>query len=194
MRILSISVGLAADLTVPYGDGDRIVRSAINKQPVSTLDNPQPVEVRALGLVGDDQVDQTVHGGLQQAVYVYPSEHLPIWQTIRKQAGIDAPMTPGLIGENLLIEGLREEFLYVGDQLLIGDVALAVTKPREPCFKFAARMGFAQAVKMMQQSGFTGWYCQVIRPGSLRAGDSITVAPGSRHVRLTDLRRKPGAR
>ena len=30
-----------------------------------------------LGLVGDEQADLNIHGGLQKAVYAYPSEHLP---------------------------------------------------------------------------------------------------------------------
>ena len=42
--------------------------------------------VGPLGLAGDEQADLSVHGGPGKAVYAYPSEHYPFWQTVRAQA------------------------------------------------------------------------------------------------------------
>jgi len=79
-----------------------------------------PVAVGRLGLAGDEQADLSVHGEISNAVYAYPSEHLPFWQTVRAQAGVAAlgeAIASGLLGENLLLEGLRETELWIGDRL-----------------------------------------------------------------------------
>ena len=54
----------------------------------------------------------SVHGGPSKAVYAYPSEHYPFWQTVRAQAGValwDEPLPPGSLGENLTLAGVRRE-------------------------------------------------------------------------------------
>jgi MOSC domain-containing protein YiiM len=56
-----------------------------------------------------------------------------------------------------------------------------------PCFKFGAALGFAQAVKLMSQSGYCGAYLAVIEPGTVQAGDSVRLAPGPREVNLREL-------
>jgi MOSC domain-containing protein YiiM len=163
----------------------RTVMTAIGKQSVSGA-----VAVNRLGLDGDEQADLTVHGGLSKAVYAYPHEHLAFWQTVRAQAKVslwdDAP-APGLLGENLTIEGLTEDALWIGDQLRLPNCVLAVSEPRFPCFKFNAAMGFAQAGKLMAQSGFCGSYLAVIETGSVCAGDAIELIPGPREVNLREL-------
>ena len=43
-----------------------------------------------------------MHGGLSKAVYAYPSEHYPFWQTVRAQARAaawEAPLPSGFLGE-----------------------------------------------------------------------------------------------
>ncbi len=189
-RVLAVSVGRIA----PLFGADDSVPSAIRKSPVSTLDNPLAVAVKPLGIEGDEQADLRVHGGPNKAVYLYPVEHYPVWQTIRHQAlKVDQPLAYGFMGENLTIEGLRETEVYVGDRLYIGDpasgVVLAITDPRSPCFKFNARMGFKHAAKMMVQSAYTGWYCAVFRPGVVKAGDSILLVEGERAIRIDERHR-----
>jgi MOSC domain-containing protein YiiM len=56
-----------------------------------------------------------------------------------------------------------------------------------PCFKFGAAMGFAQAVKLMAQSGYCGAYLAVIEEGEVAAGDAVTLQPGPREVNLREL-------
>src|SRR5690606_37749501 len=107
------------------------------------------VALASLGLEGDEQVDLSVHGGLDKAVYVYPAEHYPFWQTVRAQAGHTAPLSHGGLGENLTVTGLLEPRVWVGDRLRIGEVELVVTQPRSPCYKFNAHLGFSWAARMM---------------------------------------------
>ena len=163
----------------------RTVLTAIGKQAAQG-----PVPVHRMGLEGDEQADLTVHGGLSKAVYAYPHEHYAFWQTVRAQAKVslwDEPLDPGMLGENLTIQGLTEGGLWIGDQRRLPGCVLAVSEPRFPCFKFNAVMGFAQAGKLMAQSGYCGSYLAVIEPGIVCAGDRIELIPGPREVNLREL-------
>ena len=166
----------------------------INGQPVMTGIFKQPVEssvaVGPMGLAGDEQADPTVHGGLGKAVYAYPCEHYPFWQTVRAQAqvaGWDDALAPGALGENLTLQGLVESEVFIGDVLCFADCELAVSEPRFPCFKFNAAMGFNQAAKLMAQNAWCGFYLAVRVPGSLRAGETFELRPGPREVGIQEL-------
>jgi MOSC domain-containing protein YiiM len=90
--------------------------------------------------------------------------------------------------ENLTVDGVQESGLWVGDQYVQGpDCTLVVSEPRLPCFKFGAAMGFAQAVRLMVQSGWCGAYFAVLQPGTLGAGDTLTCKPGPREVSVAEL-------
>lgn len=181
IRILSVNAAAAGILQI----GVRTVASAIGKRPVAG-----PVAVGRLGLAGDEQADLTVHGGLDKAVYAYPAVHYAFWQTVRAQARVAGPqdmLPPGSMGENLTIEGVDETGLWIGDRLELPGCTLAVSAPRTPCDKFAAVMGFAQAVKLMAQSGYCGAYLLVIEPGQVGAGDQAMLRPGPREVNVREL-------
>jgi MOSC domain-containing protein YiiM len=163
----------------------RRVLTAIGKRPVEG-----PVAVGPMGLAGDEQADPSVHGGISKAVYLYPHEHYAFWQRVRAQAQVslwDEPLPPGSLGENLTVQGLTEDQLWVGDRLQLPGCVLAVSEPRFPCFKFSAAMGFEQAGKLMVQSGWCGSYLAVIEPGQATAGDPITLIPGPREVSVREL-------
>lgn len=183
MKVISVNRGSVTRLQVEQSGTLHRIASAIHKHPVGGS-----VEVRKLGLEGDEQADLTVHGGLDKAVYAYPAEHYAFWEEQRAAALKHADSLPfGAMGENLTLEGLLEQDLWIGDRLAIGTVVLAVTEPRRPCFKFAARMGFSHAVKMMVQSGFTGFYLRVLQTGTLQSGDAISLTPGPRAVALAQI-------
>lgn len=189
MELITISAGITAPLFFQKSGQPDSAMSAIRKLPVSTAANPQPCQVRPMGLVGDEQADLTVHGGLDKALYLYPAEHYPFWQTVCQQAKVsglssEAPFAHGKMGENLTIKGILESRIWIGDQLQMGSAVLRVESPRNPCFKFNIAMGFTHAVKMMIQSGFCGFYCSVIQPGILTAGDKITILAGSRTLSI----------
>ena len=181
MKILSVCVA-RSELHLIQGQK---VATAIGKKSVAG-----PVTVGPVGLDGDEQADLSVHGGLSKAIYAYPVAHYPFWQGVRGQAsvaGADQALPHGFLGENLTIEGLFEEKLWIGDRLRLPGCVLAVSEPRQPCFKFNHVMGFPQASKMMAESGYCGSYLAVIEPGSLRAGDEIELLPGPREVNLREL-------
>ncbi len=180
MRLLSVQCGQAR----PVQAGERRILTAIHKTALSAA-----VAVHKLGLEGDEQADLSVHGGLEKAVYAYPSEHYPFWQALRAQAGlaqIDTGLAYGSLGENLTLEGLLEHQVWVGDVLAFPDCSLRVTQPREPCFKFNLALGVNTAVRQMARSGACGFYLSVERPGSLQAGQSFQLLAGPRRVSIPE--------
>lgn len=185
-QLLSINTARVSPITIE----GRPIMTAIGKRSVSSVAKPDRIEVGALGLSGDEQADPTVHGGRSKAVYAYPHEHYAFWQTVRAQAGQqawDEALPHGMLGENLTITGLLEADAHVGDVLQFPDCTLAISEPRQPCYKFAAVMGFNQAVKMMSQSGYCGFYLAVRTPGTIAAGESYELIPGTREVSIAEL-------
>jgi len=181
IRVMSVNVARAEHREI----GGRQVLTAIAKRPVEGA-----VAVRALGLAGDEQADQSVHGGLGKAVYAYPHEHYAFWQVVRAQARVaawDELLPPGSMGENLTLRGLLEGDMWIGDYLRLPRCTLAISEPRQPCFKFNAAMGFSQAAKLMRQSTYCGAYLSVIDPGQIAAGDEAVLVPGPREVNLREL-------
>lgn len=195
-RVLAVNVGTALPLVVAGAGTEAVVMSAIRKHPLSTLHHPIAVGVHRMGLAGDEQVDRTVHGGPGKAVYAYPIEHYSWWNARRREAGVEEaerPLAFGALGENLTTQGLVELSLWVGDRLHIGDVELVVESPRRPCYKLNAVMGYAHAVRQMMQSGYSGVYLSVVRPGVIRAGDTMVLTAGPRQVSIAMVNRRQNA-
>ena len=176
--LVGVQIGQARKVSI----GGRSLLTAIYKSAVE-----EAVPVGPLGLLGDEQADLSVHGGLDKAVYAYPTEHYAFWAQARAQAGnagLDEALVSGAMGENLSLQGLLETDIWLGDTLRFPNCTLRVTQPREPCFKFNAAMGFNQAAKRMAQTGYCGFYLAVDEPGALRAGECFSLVPGTRRLSL----------
>ena len=168
MKLLSVNVGLPREIEWR----GKLVRTSIFKAPV-----PGRVRVAALNLENDEQSDLSVHGGVDKAVYVYPSEHYPFWRG--ELPGVDLPR--GMFGENFTTEGLLEEAVHIGDRLQVGSAEFVVTQPRMPCYKLAIRFGRPDMVKRFLRSGRTGFYLAVLREGEVAVGDSIKLLARDEH-------------
>ena len=191
MKLLSISIGKVVPLFGNHHPDYKSVASAIHKKSISNLQNPITVQINHLGVKGDEQADLSVHGGIEKAIYVYPSEHYAFWnKLLTRETKKPVHLEHGAIGENFTIEGLLETDVFVGDRLFIGDLEFVVVKLREPCFKFNATLGYKGSVKAMLQSGFSGWYLRVLKTGNLSAGASITLIPGVREISIAQQNRK----
>src|SRR5215213_4616075 len=145
MRILSVNVGLPR--AVEWG-GERVI-TGIYKEPVEGR-----VWMGRTNLDGDGQADLTVHGGPSKAVYVYPSEHYPLWRA--ELPGLDLPW--GAFGENLTIAGLSETEVCIGDRFRIGEGEVMVTEPRMPCYKLAGKLARPEIIREFLESGRSGFY------------------------------------
>lgn len=158
--VISVQVGRGAPL------GPEEIMSGFVKTPVQG-----GVLVGRLGLDGDEQVDLSVHGGPDKAVYAYASRHYPVWRAqFPRHAGL---LVPGGLGENLTVDACDETDVCINDVVSVGTVMLQVTQPRQPCFKFALRFEDVAMPRAMLQNGFSGWYYRVLEPGTLAAGATI---------------------
>ncbi|MEM7410365.1 MAG: MOSC domain-containing protein [Myxococcota bacterium] len=160
MRILSVNVGLPRDVSWR----GKTVRTGIFKQAVSGA-----VRVERVHLEGDGQADLEVHGGVDKAVYAYPSAHYAHWS---EWLG-EAELAWGAFGENLTLEGALEDEVNLGDRFRAGTALLEVTQPRIPCHKLGLRHGRPDLPKAFLQSGRSGFYLRVLEPGRVEAGDAF---------------------
>jgi MOSC domain-containing protein YiiM len=165
IELASVNVGVPSLLAQTRGEH---VWSGIVKLPVE----PEAVLwLSAINLAGDGQADLSVHGGVDKAVYAYPSEHLEPWAE-----ELETDLGPAPFGENLSTIGARESQVRIGDVWTWGDATLQVCQPRWPCFKLALRRGRADIQSRMRASGRTGWYLRVLEPGEVRAAGPIELS------------------
>ena len=155
--------------------------SGMNKRPVPhavDVTAPGAKGVGAGGLAGDTVCDLRQHGGDDQAVYAYGREDLDWWEK-----ELDRELPSGCFGENLTTSGINITAALVGEQWLIGgSLLLEVTVPRIPCASFQSALGEKRWVRRFTERGVSGTYLKVVRPGSVRAGDSIVVVERPQHA------------
>lgn len=160
MHLISVNVGTPR--AVEWNG--KTVETGIFKTPVTGA-----VAVGRTNLAGDRQADLEVHGGVDKAVYAYPSEHYPFWR-----GELDRPDLPwGMFGENLTTEGLDETSVRIGDRFAIGTAEFEVSQPRLPCFKLGVKFERADMVKRFLQRGRLGFYLRVLREGAVEAGQPM---------------------
>lgn len=123
-----------------------------------------PVEVRESGIVGD-RVMQPYHGGPSAALCVHLTDHYRFWD----EHGIY--LTYGGLGENLVVDGITEDEVLVGDIVQVGTAELQVSGPRMPCGNQARHVGRSDWVKLTVREARTGFYTRVLRPGFISTGD-----------------------
>ena len=175
MKLLSVNVGLPQEIEV----NGKTVRTSIWKNPVQGR-----IHVSMLNVDGDQQSDLTVHGGVDKAVYLYPSEHYAYWRA--QLSDIELPW--GVFGENFSAEGILEDEIRIGDRLRIGSAEFIVTQPRMPCYKLGIRFNRRDMIKRFLESKRTGLYLRVLREGEVAADDAIDfVHKQERGVTITDI-------
>ena len=175
MKIVSVNVGLPRAVAWQ----GKLVTTGIFKEPVAG-----PVMLRRLNLDGDQQADLSVHGGLDKAVYAYPSEHYEYWRAQFPE--MDLPW--GMFGENLTTEGLGETTVHIGDRFRMGEAEVMATEPRMPCYKLGLKFGRIDIIKRFLASRRTGFYFSVVREGLLSAGDAVELTGGAQsEISVADI-------
>ena len=142
--------------------------SAYWRQPVTGS-----VAMHETGLAGDQVGNPRVHGGPEKAVYAYPLAGYSAWAA--EFPALAGRFGPGAMGENLVVDGLDEASVCLGDVIRCGTATLQVAQIREPCSTFAAALGTPAVVKAMARSGRCGWYLRVLEPGAIAEGDAHDV-------------------
>lgn len=90
------------------------------------------------------------------------------------------PVHAGDLGENFTTEGIPNAEFRPGRTVEIGPALLQVSRACDPCTNLyllpyvGERLG-PKFVKAMV--GRRGWYASVVRPGTVRVGDPVTLGP-----------------
>ncbi|HEY4132941.1 MAG TPA: MOSC domain-containing protein [Gemmatimonadaceae bacterium] len=136
--------------------------------------------VTANGLEGDKQRDRRFHGGPMRALCLYSDD------LIEQLNAEGHPVARGTLGENMTIRGLDWSGLRPGTHLTIGEVEVEITSYAAPCKTI--RGSFAgEEFKRIAQKLHRGWsrvYCRVLRPGTVRVNDPVSVVPASNHAEV----------
>jgi MOSC domain-containing protein YiiM len=175
MKVLSVNIGLPRKVLF----NGQTITTAIFKDPVKG-----PIYLREINLDGDKQADLTVHGGVDKAVYSYPTEHYDYW---RKQfPNVDLMM--GMFGENFSTEGSMEDIVNIGDKFQIGSAKIMATQPRMPCYKLGIRFGHMEILRIFLASGRPGIYFRVLKEGEVNTGDKIyLISRDKNNVTVKDI-------
>ena len=175
MKVLSVNVG---SLQKMIRNGKKIQTGIFKKSTEG------PINVKRLGLEGDQQANKKLHGGIDKAICVYPSEYYDLW---KEELG-KPDLSFGDFGENLTTVGLLEDDIYVGDRLRIGSVEVVVTQPREPCITLNVRFGRKDLSALIRKSGRSGFYFSVEKEGIIKNGDSIeSISKEENRVSVSDF-------
>ena len=126
-----------------------------------------PVRVHYKGIEGNEVA---VHS---DAIYAVSTDTYAYWR--ERLGGTEGDWPLGRFADNLVIDGLDESALAVGDILRIGDeVVLSVAGPRVPCFKLCWRLGQPDTfIPNFAVSGHSGIYLNVEATGQIQAGDVV---------------------
>lgn len=173
--LTSVNVGLPRDVEW----NQRTVYTGAWKQPVTG-----PRMVRRLNVDGDGQGDLGGHGGENRAVLVYQIDSYRHWA---KLFGRD-DLVPGLLGENLTVEGLPGDEVCIGDRYRIGEAVFEVTQPRVTCYRAGMRIGEPRMAALLVSHGRPGFYCRVITEGEIEAGQEIVkLSSGPEQVSVAEI-------
>lgn len=141
-------------------------KSAFVKRPVKAS-----VQIRALGIQGDEQADTINHGGVDMAVHHYPHDHYAWWY--EHLGGHELLACAPAFGENLVVSGMTEKDVHIGDQFRLGSALLEISQPRQPCWKIEHRFDRKGMVKSIMKQHNCGWYYRVLEEGEAQAGDVL---------------------
>jgi MOSC domain-containing protein YiiM len=155
-----------------------VVQISISKGGVPKVAVPFG-EVTPLGLKGDAHAHPQIHGGTKQAVLLITAEG------IEELTEAGFPLFFGALGENITTRGLDRRSVRAGQRYRIGEVVLEVVKARGPCESLSVygsgiqRALYDPEVKAGDAKsprwGLSGFYASVAQPGTIRAGDPITL-------------------
>ena len=163
---------------MPSGPEGIVVQLNISKGGVPKRPIPE-ADVTRNGIAGDAWRHPQFHGGPRKAILLMTAE------------GIDHLVAQGFrvfygaLGENITTRGLDRRSLRVGQRYRAGDVLIELSQIRLPCSTldvYGTRIQAATYDAMTQAGdpaapcwGLSGFYASVIRAGTIRLGDAISL-------------------
>lgn len=139
-------------------------RTGIGKRPVEGA-----VAIGPFGLDGDESAYRARDLG-DTAVHIFCIES---YQRFAALAAREIPVPT--FGENLTVEGYPETEARVGDLLRAGTALLRVNQPVVRCSWPTVVAGEPRLTRWATQEGLTGFYLDVVEPGTVQAGDTLEI-------------------
>ncbi len=167
MIIQSLNIGLPKE---ELFHGRKYI-TGMCKRPVNG-----PLSLTNLGFEGDGVGDLKHHGGNDKAVCVYGIDNYGYWEKV-----LDRKMPEAAFGENFSVTGMKEDVVCIGDIYKVGSAIVQVSQPRQPCSTLAARYGREDFVKLVIDSGRTGFYFSVLQEGLVTVGDRLDIVSQDLH-------------
>ena len=149
----------------------RIVQVNVSPGGLPKLPVPE-ARVGALGLEGDGHRNLEHHGGPERALCLFSLEQI---RALRAE-GHD--IAPGVIGENVTVEGLDWERVTPGARLRLGaEVLIEITRYTAPCLNIRAVFadGDITRVSQKRRPGWSRVYARVLEAGTVRPGDPVSL-------------------
>ncbi len=160
MKILSTNI--AGITTITFRG--KTVKTGIYKKP-----NNKSIFLGKEDVKKDFVIDRRYHGGYDKACYIYSYNHYSYWQKLYPHLIFEM----GMFGENLTIENLCEQNIFIGDIFQIGEAIVQISQPREPCFKLGVKFGSQKIVKQFLEAESPGIYLRVLKEGFVKKGNQL---------------------
>lgn len=131
-------------------------------------------QVETNGLTTDAQAHPDIHGGPRRALCLYSLERI----TALQDEG--HPVFPGAAGENLTLRGLDWDAVVPGVKMRLGrEVEIEVLSYTQPCRTIRDYFDGRDSRRIAQERhpGWSRVYAQVLRNGTIRTGDVVTLLP-----------------
>lgn len=138
------------------------------KQPVSEG------EIGELGLVGDAHA-----GPWHRQISLLGKEDIDIFSQEKEKV-----FKHGDFAENITVEGLKFHNIQILDILEIGEAKLLVTQIGKACHGSGCSIFNEVGACVMPKEGI---FTQVIKPGKIKVGDTISCIPKTLHIKVITL-------
>ncbi|MGI9547666.1 MAG: MOSC domain-containing protein [Flavobacteriaceae bacterium] len=146
------------------------ISTGIFKTPVEG-----PIYLGVETVAKDVIADRRVHGGVDKACYLLSSDQYTYWKALYPEL----EWNWGMFGENLTVDGLDEDSIYIGNIYEIGSALVQVSQPREPCYKLGIRFGSQKILLQFISHAQPGTYVRVLREGAVSPGDNLKLVEAS---------------
>ena len=158
-KVISLNVRMPENVTA----SGQTFFTGYHKQPQHV-----PIFLHKTHFEGDGVGNTVYHGGLDQAVCVYPFEHYEKWNA---ELQLTKTLAVPSFGENITPQGFLEDEVCIGDVFQMGKAIVQITQPRQPCSTLACILNRPDMIKKVVQTGRTGYYLRVLEEGFVKASD-----------------------
>ncbi len=128
------------------------------------------------GFTGDGPFNLKHHGGPDRTVCVFPVEHYAYFEK-----KFQKKLPKSAFGENLMVSGMLEKDVSIGDVFQIGEAIIQITEARNPCSTIAKYNHMPELYKEVQRTGYTGYLCRTIKEGKIQQLDEVILLEADAH-------------